>query len=54
MKKLGLIRRMDEFGRVAIPKEFRNMLKFEEGQPLEFFINEETNEVIIKKYIVED
>lgn len=48
MKPTGIIRRMDDLGRVVIPKEIRRTLKIKEGDPFELFI--EKNCVIFKKY----
>ena len=48
MKSTGVIRRIDDLGRVVIPKEIRKNLRIKEGDNLEIFINGE--EVILKKY----
>ena len=49
MKATGIIRRVDDLGRVVIPKEIRRTLKIREGDPLEIFL--EDNEcVCFKKY----
>ena len=48
MKATGIIRRIDELGRVVIPREIRRSLKIREGDPLEIFI--EKNCVCFKKY----
>ena len=49
MKATGIVRRIDDLGRVVIPKEIRRTKRIREGDPLE--INTETNgEVIFKKY----
>lgn len=47
MKKTGITRKLDELGRIVIPKEIRNNFKIEEGDQIEFFLN--NNEIIIKK-----
>ncbi len=40
MKATGIIRRIDDLGRVVIPKEIRRTLKIREGDPLEIFIED--------------
>lgn len=47
MKKTGITRKLDELGRIVIPKEIRNNFKIEEGDQIEFYLN--NNEIIIKK-----
>lgn len=49
MKATGIVRRIDELGRVVIPKEIRRTLRIREGDPLEIFTDRE-GEVILKKY----
>lgn len=49
MKATGIVRRIDDLGRVVIPKEIRRTLKIREGDPLEIFTDRE-GEVILKKY----
>ena len=49
MKATGIIRRVDDLGRVVIPKEIRRTLKIREGDPLEIFL-ENNNCVCFKKY----
>lgn len=49
MKATGIVRRIDDLGRVIIPKELRRTLKFREGDPLEIFLDDNGN-VIFKKY----
>lgn len=49
MKATGIVRRIDDLGRVVIPKEIRKVLKIREGDPLEIFVEPE-GEVILKKY----
>lgn len=51
MKATGIVRRIDDLGRVVIPKEIRRTLKLREGDPLELFLGEE-NTVCFKKYSV--
>ena len=49
MKATGIVRRIDELGRVVIPKEIRRTLRIREGDPLEIYTDRE-GEVILKKY----
>jgi len=49
MKATGIVRRIDELGRVVIPKEIRRTLRIREGDPLEIFTDRD-GEVILKKY----
>lgn len=49
MKATGIVRRIDDLGRVVIPKEIRRVLRFKEGEPLEIF-TDENGEVIFKKF----
>lgn len=49
MKATGIVRRIDDLGRVVIPKEIRRTLRIREGDPLEIFIDRD-GEVILKKY----
>lgn len=49
MKATGIVRRIDDLGRVVIPKEIRRVLRIKEGDPLEIF-TERDGEVIFKKY----
>ena len=49
MKSTGVVRRIDDLGRVVIPKEIRKTLRIKEGDPLEIFTDKE-GEVILKKY----
>ena len=48
MKATGIVRRIDELGRVVIPKEIRRTLRIKEGDPLEIFT--ERDELMLKKY----
>lgn len=48
MKALGIVRRIDDLGRVIIPKEIRRNLGIREGDPLEIFLHEDC--VCFKKY----
>jgi AbrB family transcriptional regulator (stage V sporulation protein T) len=49
MKATGIVRRIDDLGRVVIPKEIRRTMRIREGDPLEIFVDRE-GEVILKKY----
>jgi AbrB family transcriptional regulator (stage V sporulation protein T) len=49
MKATGIVRRIDDLGRVVIPKEIRRTLRIREGDPLEIYVDHD-GEVILKKY----
>ncbi len=49
MKATGIVRRIDDLGRVVIPKEIRRTMRIREGDPLEIYISS-NEEVIFKKY----
>jgi len=49
LKATGVVRRIDDLGRIVIPKEIRRTLRIKEGDPLEIFTDKE-GEVILKKY----
>ena len=49
MKATGIVRRIDDLGRVVVPKEIRKTLHIREGDPLEIFTDRE-GEIILKKY----
>lgn len=49
MKATGIVRRIDDLGRVVIPKEIRRTMKIREGDPLEIYTDRD-GEVIFKKY----
>lgn len=48
MKETGILRRIDELGRIVVPKEIRKKLKIREGDNLDIFVNEDN--VILRKY----
>lgn len=48
MKATGIVRRIDDLGRVVIPKEIRRTMNVREGDPLEIFL--EDSAVVFKKY----
>ena len=49
MKATGIVRRIDDLGRVVIPKEIRRTMRIQEGDPLEIYTNNE-GAVLFKKY----
>ena len=49
MKATGIVRRIDDLGRIVIPKEIRRTLRIKEGDPMELFTTRE-GEVVFKKY----
>ena len=48
MKSTGIVRRLDELGRIVIPKEIRSNLKIRDGENMEIFVDLDT--IILKKY----
>lgn len=49
MKATGMIRKIDDLGRVVIPKEIRRTLRIREGDPMEIYV-EKNGEIILKRY----
>ena len=49
VKTTGIVRRVDDLGRIIIPKEIRNSLMIHEGDPLEIFTTED-GEILLKHY----
>ena len=49
MKATGIVRRIDDLGRVVVPKEIRRTLRLREGEPMEIFTGKD-GEIILKKY----
>ena len=49
MKATGIIRKIDDLGRIVIPKEIRKSLHIREGDPLEIYI-EKDGEIVLRKY----
>ncbi len=49
MKATGVVRRIDDLGRIVIPKEIRKTLRIKEGSPLEIFTEKE-GDIILRKY----
>jgi transcriptional pleiotropic regulator of transition state genes len=50
MNSIGIVRRIDDLGRVVIPKEVLHQIGVKEGDILEIFVDKQNNQVIIKKY----
>lgn len=48
MKATGIVRRVDDLGRVVIPREIRRSMGIEDGEPLEIFVGD--NKIIFQKY----
>lgn len=48
MKSTGIVRKVDELGRIVIPKELRRTLNINEKDPLEIYVDGE--QIILKKY----
>lgn len=48
MRSTGIVRRVDELGRVVLPIELRRTLGINEGEPLEIFVDGET--IVLKRY----
>ena len=49
MKATGVVRRIDELGRIVIPKEIRKTMRIREGENIEIFIDDNQN-IVLKKY----
>ena len=49
MRATGVVRRIDDLGRIVIPKEIRRTMRMKEGDPLEIF-TEHSGEIVLKKY----
>lgn len=48
MKSTGIVRKVDELGRVVLPKELRHILNINEKDPIEIFVEDDT--IILKRY----
>jgi len=48
MKSVGIVRKVDSMGRMVVPKEVRNILGWDEGRPIEIFVDGES--VVLKAY----
>jgi AbrB family transcriptional regulator (stage V sporulation protein T) len=53
LKATGIVQRIDDLGRVVIPKEIRRTLRIREGDPLEIFTDKEGEIILIRKRIAE-
>ena len=51
MKATGIVRRIDDLGRIVVPKEIRRTLRIREGDPLEIFTDRE-GKIVLKKYYI--
>lgn len=49
MKATGIVRRIDELGRIVIPKEIRRTMRIRNGDPLEIFTDREGG-ILLRKY----
>ena len=54
MRGTGIIRRIDELGRIVLPKEIRRMMRLTEGDPMEILTDPAGGEVVLRKYRTED
>ncbi|CAM3277313.1 AbrB/MazE/SpoVT family DNA-binding domain-containing protein [Filibacter tadaridae] len=48
MKSTGVVRKIDQLGRIVIPKELRKTMSINEGDPMEIFVEEDL--ILLKKY----
>ena len=53
MRATGIIRRIDDLGRIVIPRDIRKEMRIREGEPLEIFVDRNENLVGFKKYDTE-
>ena len=53
MKATGIVRRVDDLGRVVIPKEIRRSMGITEGDPLELYVDTESNGIVFVPYLSE-
>lgn len=52
MKATGIVRRIDDLGRIVIPKEIRRTCNLREGDPMELYLGED-NQIVLRKYDTE-
>ena len=50
MKATGMVRKIDGFGRIVVPKEIRNMLDFKENADIELLVDEGNKRLILERY----
>ncbi|SDS65462.1 transcriptional pleiotropic regulator of transition state genes [Paenibacillaceae bacterium GAS479] len=50
MKSIGIVRLIDELGRIVLPIELRRMLELNEGDPVEFFMDEAAKRLVLRKF----
>ena len=50
MKSIGIVRKIDELGRIVLPIELRRSMNINEGDPLEIYV-EGNNTIVLKKYL---
>ena len=53
MRTTGIVRRIDDLGRVVIPREIRKQIGIREGEPLEIFVDKQNKMVGFKKYQID-
>jgi transcriptional pleiotropic regulator of transition state genes len=49
LRATGIVRKVDDLGRLVIPKEMRNTLGIDEGTPMEFFVDKEGS-IVVRRY----
>lgn len=52
MKATGIVRRVDDLGRIVIPKEIRRTICIKEGDPIELYLDEEGG-IVLKPYVLD-
>ncbi|MFS0574687.1 AbrB/MazE/SpoVT family DNA-binding domain-containing protein [Sporosarcina sp. 179-K 3D1 HS] len=52
MRSLGIVRKVDQLGRIVIPKELRNTLQLGTGTPMEIFVDEDM--ILLRKYTISE
>lgn len=53
MQDSGYVRRIDDLGRIVIPKKVRKFLEIKENDPMEIWVDKEKNEIILKRYLTD-
>lgn len=54
MRTTGVVRRIDDLGRVVIPKEIRKLMRIKEGDPLEIFIDNNKSFICFQKFDIQE